>query len=73
MQTHIEDRRGSDLWRVNQNNVVQFLRRVCEMDQLFSDEDIHSVCGAMDTNTFEIKPDSCDAVMGIWWTLTADR
>jgi len=66
LETHVEDRRDGDLWRVNQNNVVDFLRYVCQMEQLFSDEEIHSVCGAMDINSFEIKSSNSPAVAGIF-------
>ena len=55
LETHTEERRGSDLWRVNQNNVVNFLRQACRMEQQFTEEEIHEACGAIDVNSFEIK------------------
>lgn len=64
LQTHVEERRDGDLWRVNQNNVVQFLRHVCQMEQLFSEEDIHAICGAMDINSFEVKSGASTPVVG---------
>ena len=57
-----------DLWRVNQVNVVDLLRNVCHLADEFSEEEIHSACGVMDVNTFEIRLSNGQRVAGIFPT-----
>lgn len=66
LQHHNELRSKTDLWRVYQVNVVDFLRKACGFEQ-FSEEEIHSACGALDVNAFEIRlPLSGQRVLGIF-------
>ena len=68
LQNHNEERRGTDLWRVNQVNVVDFLRNVCRLADEFSEEEIHAACGVMDVNAFEIRVTSGQRVVGVFPT-----
>ena len=36
-------------------NVVEFLRKTCELSHQFSEEEIHSTCGILDVNAYEIR------------------
>ncbi len=69
LQHHNDQRRGGDLWRVNQINVVEFLRGACSLATQFEEEEIHAACGVMDVNAFEIRlPVSGQRVVGVFPT-----
>jgi hypothetical protein len=56
LENHNDLRRKSDYWSVYQINVVEFLHKVCELSDQFTQEEIHSACGALDVNAYEIRP-----------------
>lgn len=69
LQHHNELRRGTDLWRVNQVNVVEFLRNACGLADQFTEEEIHAACGVMDVNAFEIRvPSKGQRIVGVFPT-----
>ena len=68
LQNHNEERRSTDLWRVNQVNVVDFLRNVCRLKDEFSEEEIHIACGVMDVNGFEIRIENGPSIVGVFPT-----
>ncbi|XP_046657352.1 SET domain-containing protein SmydA-8-like [Daphnia pulicaria] len=55
LENHNDLRRQSDMWRIYQVNVVQFLRKICGLADGFSEEEIHASCGVIDVNAFEIR------------------
>lgn len=52
---HNDLRRQTQMWRIYQVNIVQFLRNVCGLANQFSEEEIHAACGVLDVNAFEIR------------------
>lgn len=52
MECHEEKRRNTDVWRVEQINVVEFLHKVCKLQDRFSQELIHFACGVLEINAF---------------------
>lgn len=53
MESHLEQRRGTDVHEVNQVNVVNFIKQYLKVDD-FTDDEVHNVCGIIDVNGFEI-------------------
>ncbi|XP_057378366.1 SET domain-containing protein SmydA-8-like [Daphnia carinata] len=56
LEDHNNLRRQTEFWGVYQVNVVKFLHKVCELSDQFTEEEIHSACGALDVNAYEIRP-----------------
>ncbi|KAK4012629.1 hypothetical protein OUZ56_024870 [Daphnia magna] len=55
LEHHNDLRRQTDMWDVYQVNVVEFLRTICGVADQFSEEEIHSTCGALDINSYEVR------------------
>lgn len=53
LEHHNDLRRKTGMWDVYQVNVVEFLRTICADE--FSEEEIHSACGALDINSYEVR------------------
>ena len=67
LQHHNELRRNMPLWNVYDVNVVNFLRNVCGMADDVTEDEIHSACGALDVNAFEIRlPSNGQRVLGLF-------
>jgi hypothetical protein len=54
LQSHLEDRRDTELYGVFKNNIVGFVRNALGMTE-FSQETILRVTAILDTNSFEIR------------------
>lgn len=55
MESHLEMRRKNpELWSHYESNVVTYLRENWHMSEQFSPEEIHTICGILDVNCFEI-------------------
>uniref|UniRef100_A0A1I8NZ76 SET domain-containing protein n=1 Tax=Stomoxys calcitrans TaxID=35570 RepID=A0A1I8NZ76_STOCA len=55
MESHLEMRKkNSELWSHYESNVVTYLREKWHLAEQFSTEEIHTVCGILDVNCFEI-------------------
>ncbi|XP_037786222.1 SET domain-containing protein SmydA-8-like [Penaeus monodon] len=63
MESHLEQRVNTDVHEVNQANVVNFMRQYLRVLS-FTDEEIHTVCGIIDVNGFEIPGPSIIGLYG---------
>lgn len=55
MESHLEQRRSNlELWSHYESNVVTYLRDNWHMAAQFTSEEIHTICGILDVNCFEI-------------------
>ncbi|KAI9589935.1 SET domain-containing protein SmydA-8 [Glossina fuscipes] len=62
MESHLEMRKqNSDLWQHYEENIVQELRERWHLSNDFTAEEIHTVCGIVDVNCFEIGQNSAKA------------
>lgn len=52
MEDHEDKRKESEVWRVEQVNIVEFLHKVCKLGDRFPEELIHFVCGILEVNAF---------------------
>ncbi|XP_045622293.2 SET domain-containing protein SmydA-8, partial [Procambarus clarkii] len=53
MESHMKERINTDVHEVNQANVVDFMNQYLKVKS-FTPEEIHTVCGIIDVNGFEI-------------------
>ena len=54
LESHLEQRRDTAIYRDNQQHVVDYLRGRCRVD---ADEDLlHRLCGVLDVNAFSLRP-----------------
>ncbi|KAF4518907.1 hypothetical protein B566_EDAN006745, partial [Ephemera danica] len=57
MEAHNEIRRARPtIWRTNQEYVVQPIREMWSLGDRFSELEIHTVCGILEVNAFEVGP-----------------
>ncbi|OAD54391.1 Protein msta, isoform B, partial [Eufriesea mexicana] len=54
MESHNKIRSQKKQWKLNHVNVVEYIRKRLKLDR-FSEEQIHTVCGILEINTFEIR------------------
>ncbi|CAH0392289.1 unnamed protein product [Bemisia tabaci] len=54
MEAHIEARKKTPYWENEQTNVVKFLRERCKLER-FSEDLIHTACGILEVNAFEVR------------------
>lgn len=55
MESHLEMRqKNPELWSHYESNVVTYLRENWHLAERFTSEEIHTVCGILDVNCFEI-------------------
>ncbi|XP_075157067.1 SET and MYND domain containing, arthropod-specific, member 4 [Haematobia irritans] len=55
MESHLEMRKkNAELWSHYESNVVTYLREKWHLADQFTSEEIHTVCGILDVNCFEI-------------------
>ncbi|XP_073829110.1 SET and MYND domain containing, arthropod-specific, member 4 [Musca autumnalis] len=55
MESHLEMRKQNpELWSHYESNVVTYLRENWHLAEQFTSEEIHTVCGILDVNCFEI-------------------
>jgi hypothetical protein len=66
LEHHNDLRRQSKMWDVYQVNVVEFLRNSCHLADQFSQEEIHSACGVLDVNSYEIRLSDGQGALGIF-------
>ncbi|KFB46177.1 AGAP007779-PA-like protein [Anopheles sinensis] len=66
MEYHDEARRDSANWRVDENNIVAFLRNACGLAERFSAELIQRVIGILDVNAFEGRTCNGYSVRGLY-------
>ncbi|XP_069699600.1 SET domain-containing protein SmydA-8 [Periplaneta americana] len=66
MEAHNDDRRDSPIWENNQINVVDYLRKVCKLADRFDEELIHTACGILEVNSFEVRCPNGSAVQGLY-------
>lgn len=52
MEAHTDKRKETEVWKVEQVNVVEFLHKVCKLEDRFPEELIHFVCGILEVNAF---------------------
>ncbi|XP_014206919.1 protein msta-like [Copidosoma floridanum] len=58
MEAHLEQRRGTDVWREREEQVVDVFRKLgLHHPKTTSDEDdlVQRICGIVDVNTFEVR------------------
>ena len=53
MESHLNDRKTTEVYSVVQTNVADFSKIYLKVDE-FSDEEFHTICGIIDVNGFEI-------------------
>lgn len=53
MEAHNDLRRNSQVWLVNQTNVVDFLLGPCKLKDRATEELLHTLCGIIEVNAFE--------------------
>lgn len=63
MESHLEERVNTELHEVNQANVVDFLYHYLKVTS-FTPEEIHTVCGIIDVNGFEIPGPNAIGIYG---------
>lgn len=66
MEHHSDLRRQTKMWDVYQVNVVEFLRKTCGLSDQFSEEEIHSACGILDVNSYEIRLLDGQGALGVF-------
>lgn len=55
MESHMEERKKNpQLWSHYESNVVTYLRDTWHMASEFTSQEIHTICGILDVNCFEI-------------------
>ncbi|XP_037084707.1 SET domain-containing protein SmydA-8-like [Pollicipes pollicipes] len=54
LETHVEQRRDTAIYRDNQCHVVDYLRQRCAVDA--DEELLHRLCGVLDVNAFSLRP-----------------
>jgi hypothetical protein len=64
---HLEHRRGTDIYRLVEYNIVGFIHRVLRLSQ-FESEDIQRVCGVLDTNCFDMRLPGPINIRGLYYT-----
>ncbi|KAK3888210.1 hypothetical protein Pcinc_007741 [Petrolisthes cinctipes] len=63
MESHLEQRRGTEIHDLNQVNVVDFIQRYLNVHS-FTDEEVQIVCGIIDVNGFEIPAQAACGIIG---------
>ncbi|XP_046990280.1 SET domain-containing protein SmydA-8 [Schistocerca americana] len=66
MQAHNDRRRDTPGWHSNQVNVVSFLRDRCGLADRFDEELVHTVCGILEVNCFEVRCENGALVRGLY-------
>ncbi|XP_066587688.1 uncharacterized protein [Prorops nasuta] len=54
METHNQKRCKGDQWKLDNVNIVEYLRNRLKLDR-FSEEQIQTLCGILQINTFEVR------------------
>lgn len=54
LQSHLDDRRNTQLYKVLSMNLVMFMKMLFK-DENIDKETILTICGILDTNSFDIK------------------
>jgi hypothetical protein len=65
--SHLEQRRGTDIYRLVEQNISSFLRYRLMLTQ-YDSESIQRVCGILETNCFEIRIQGLVSVRGLYPT-----
>jgi hypothetical protein len=65
--SHLEQRRGTDIYRLVEQNISSFLRYRLLLTQ-YDSESIQRVCGILETNCFEIRVQGRVSVRGLYST-----
>lgn len=55
MEYHPYERQDTSFWKMDQINVVGYLRGPCKLKERFSEEIIQQACGILEVNSFEGK------------------
>lgn len=55
MEYHPNERQNTPVWKMDQINVVGYLRGPCKLKERFSEEMIQRACGILEVNSFEGK------------------
>lgn len=58
LESKNEIRKTKQIWNFNQMNIVDFIRNVCKLDQKYSEDLIHTVCGILEINALEVRASS---------------
>ncbi|XP_066992473.2 uncharacterized protein [Anabrus simplex] len=66
MEAHNDERKETPGWEANEVNVVQFLRNACKLADKFTEQEIHTACGYLEVNAFEIRCLSGVAIRGLY-------
>ncbi|RZF47251.1 hypothetical protein LSTR_LSTR004960 [Laodelphax striatellus] len=66
MESHNEERKKNEYWKVEKVNVVDFLLKKCKLDGRFNDEEVHFVCGILEVNSFEVRTTYGVAIRGLY-------
>ncbi|PSN52135.1 hypothetical protein C0J52_04306 [Blattella germanica] len=66
MEAHNEARKDTPIWENNQINVVEYLRNVCKLADKFDEDIIHTACGILEVNSFEVRCLSGSAIQGLY-------
>lgn len=66
--SHLEERRTTDVYKAFKQNIVPFIRVFLGLTE-FSEHDVMSICGILDTNTFTVKVPSIQisGIRGIYF------
>ncbi|KAB7504647.1 Protein msta, isoform A [Armadillidium nasatum] len=71
LQSHIEDIQDTELFKVNQRNIVDFIRIFLEYEDGIEKSDdvdiLHRICGILSTNCFELL-DNSQRIRGIYYS-----
>ncbi|XP_053691863.1 SET domain-containing protein SmydA-8 [Sabethes cyaneus] len=66
MECHSEARKDTAIWKADQRNVVEYLRRACGLKDRFSADLIQQVIGILAVNAFEARTNRGFAMRGLY-------
>ncbi|CAG9857895.1 unnamed protein product [Phyllotreta striolata] len=56
LESHIEARRDTPIWKNHQVSIIDTLKSVGFINEEFTEELVQKICGIIDVNSFEIRP-----------------
>lgn len=63
MESHCDQRRGTEIWNSHQDRIIRPLAEAGVLDEFQVDENfMQKVCGVLDVNTFEVRTTHFDEV-----------
>lgn len=66
MESHDAARKETPDWETEQVNIVDFLLKKCNLQNRFSEDEIHTACGILEVNCFEVRMLNSTFVRGLY-------